>query len=784
MPVYSECEYGPDQKIPKEIGSACRGFLTALKESGDPKPYLDRISILMKESGEAEVRTSLSEPLEDYLRNILAVKTSVRLTKDGRDYLEDVSLHAMLCAFSGQNGHRRGAVYCRFHQFDVLTHCVITALRTLESPLEDDKAQARLFVTALVHDMGKAPTQVVKKNGISFPSHCLYGAARLREMWCKDYGTWFTESEWELMSDTVLYHMCTPCHDTAIAVYRALPPKLQENMKLLHKADKAGDVPYGPICHPTKQWNGDVSLANLPLRGVIFMLVGYSGQGKTTLAKYIAERLTAMNVPVRVFTRDLFMLEVARTIDELATAQTAFDIVAREGKSREVSSLFREAVNSAINQGLVAVVDTMGLCYRSRTAFVPPNHALRIAVFPVRKQPVTEEDGRRHGMTREVQVKVAGLRPTILDPFGFIQMGEAQTDYRPVSALRDDNRAKENPCTPHFNVLTSHHGLPNGLLDHVVHEVVPGLCTGNGSDHMETYIKKLAGAGATSESFEDTVARIADHFRTLKYHVRFPMTPHGGGDWYEVMIIKYMDGVNRLWSELWCLQGRSCIVCFNKVTGGVHVIYAMPRGPEVITYPNQGVETQDLRFEKNGKEIPMVFEKGLAEGKALLDNAGSPEAGTGFVVSAKKDGLAFRLICLTENSPFCPIWGDMLNTLDNPVLNLFRVTSLQVSDGQVLMIPASNGTAFCAGPDDETTMWMMSALLLYSGVPYGDLSRENYLGLLEAALPAFIRQAFQTYRDNFDGTNCMMYFEALGGPDRGGVGAGAGGRGGAQAGGG
>jgi hypothetical protein len=142
---------------------------------------------------------------------------------------------------------------CPFHMEDNFTHCFMTMASILTNFLETLPPSA-LFqrgVCALFHDIGKGNTMCVthKKNGssiVSYPCHCLAGSIILRHIWGSHFSRWFNPNEWDLMCDTILYHMCGCNRDPdalCMTLLAHLPQSLLLELYALAQADVRGALP-------------------------------------------------------------------------------------------------------------------------------------------------------------------------------------------------------------------------------------------------------------------------------------------------------------------------------------------------------------------------------------------------------------------------------------------------------------------------------------------------------------------------------------------------------------
>lgn len=287
------------------------------------------------------------------LSEFLLVRFILKESDGNMQYEYSTNLTNILSDSSREHIHTS----CPFHMEDNFTHCFMTMLASLTQSL--DSTSTILFqnaVCALLHDIGKGNTRCLmsKKNGynrVSYPCHCLAGSIILRHMWGDHFSKWFNDVEWDLMCDTILYHMCGYNRDPdviCLTLLAHLPTPLRAQLEQLGRADVRGALPMQSfisqvpcLADDQKSLNelllkaSDVTSfegllsgklfapMNPPLKGVFIVLMGTSACGKSHTANLIRTTLVEHGVCddlIHHLQRDKFIInEGARLLGKISS---------------------------------------------------------------------------------------------------------------------------------------------------------------------------------------------------------------------------------------------------------------------------------------------------------------------------------------------------------------------------------------------------------------------------------------------------------------------------------
>lgn len=566
------------------IARATRDLLRSIvhRELIELPGHVTEINLALKEMGKAlipDVDTTFME-LAVALSDILCAKTMVKQSNKVVQADVEVRLADILSdsgkthvhSFTQEDGT---CITCPFHILDNLSHCLLAAMRTLKHATVDMGLTIRRFMTALLHDIGKKSTlRITKYGNITYAGHCLFGSIQLIHLWSPEaYGAYFTAEQWQLMSDTVLYHMCGPNKGTCDEekeLLAKLPAPLLEELRVLGIADHTGDIPFeafdkGLPYTAADEWDivegligtqttGDF-MTKLGLRGILFALMGRSAQGKTTVALEMKEKLITAGVPefaIHIINRDYRLLEAAAKIsgipiEELDGAKAHEIVEARAAEQKaagkktikqEITESMKEEADYYLQAGHIVFYDTMGIFFGGARKFFMPSeakNALRIAIWPVRTTIIDDADlagGTRHGMDMVKQIDLAGAFSILDEPVdgGVGDRNGLLSDVRPVSA--GYNFVKDNnSMSPHFNVTVATkvrpgQKLPNTLLEHVLTWPTE-LEYSEATDPTETMnmceLLNYLWTRSQAATHEERVCNMIEFFLQRAYGVSFPM---------------------------------------------------------------------------------------------------------------------------------------------------------------------------------------------------------------------------------------------------------------------
>lgn len=283
-----------------------------------------------------------------------------------------------------------------------------------------------------------------------------------------------------------------------------------------------------------------------------------------------------------------------------------------------------------------------------------------------------------------------------------------------VAVAHDGREAKTEAIIDWFKARAYMVGLPlQGYLRRATYLLALARGDAVDSASMRELRSRLANEGSFLQSAakEAATASVAEHQARVDELTELA---------HSCLTIKYLDGVNRLWSAPWHIQARTPIVVFCG--GEWRVTTAMPRGPEVAGDKEHGVtalqdvDTSDPRDLDHFADHYQRIIRAMAEGSESEDAASIEK----IICSSKRDGMCFRVSIFRRGSAEHEFWAQALRYVDDPWQVAFAGASKRCDelDGAVVL-PASNGTALLTTPSIQD--WMACSIAMSYGVSHDEL---------------------------------------------------------------
>ena len=240
-----------------------------------------------------------------------------------------------------------------------------------------------------------------------------------------------------------------------------------------------------------------------------------------------------------------------------------------------------------------------------------------------------------------------------------------------------------------------------------------------------------------------------------------------------ISMLKYRDGVNQLWSEPWHFETRSSLCCYigDPENGDYDVTGVMPRGAEVAGHKKFNITNIQDITDVNDEEEKSKFAPPIQKIITSINNGTECEDFLEIVASSKRDGMCFRLFCINKQSKSFDLLTRAVRIVDDKLVDRFVSLSLAMSEGEWMMIPASNGTLFLTHPG--VINWMMCSMAISAGVSHEKLCQSASEGVQsldvvdKGILEKFIKDLLKL-NDNPKLSKIVNVhaFEAIGGPNR------------------
>jgi hypothetical protein len=337
---------------------------------------------------------------------------------------------------------------CDFHKEDLFTHLFLVAIISMSRAClqnSDEGHDAFLMIlglTALLHDIGKPGciALIPKKKWLSYPFHGEMGAGLLARIWTPAFG--ISQNVWETICRTISVHMCGyhECdHTSSETQYKwdLLSHEPDEVKKMLTYLS-VGDY-FGGIKGASVQQDVDAYLASRPrfnehimrpfdsnfltkynLTGIMIVIRGMSGSGKSRCVSLLAEQFQKLNAPFRYLERDAVMAMTVREFlkeepvmakpvgDEYARIYKVYDANKKDLNSK-VNDKLKELILEGAIKGEIVIIDTLMSYYRSFEELFSKQlrQMFIMAVDVVRNTPLIQADADRMGITLETQIGIS-----------------------------------------------------------------------------------------------------------------------------------------------------------------------------------------------------------------------------------------------------------------------------------------------------------------------------------------------------------------------------------------
>lgn len=541
----------------------------------------------------------------------------------------------------------------------------------------------KYYLAGFLHDIGKPGTTKRWRNRklLTMKGHAIVGAAILDSwMFCEnEFRETFnlTKSDLECIAAVTNYHMCgyfpNQTDEFRIDCFKAcMNEEARELLCGLRVGDCNGREPKC-VANDADFWDTQDEFEKLIRgkfeyekfsknfedgNGVLISVQGYSGNGKTSISKYIEKYLDYENIVV--VNRDAIMYEMM--VQEMNQGKKedgkeipygeVYNYYKNHENKREISKslndIMREKIQSVLSANRICIVDTMAtLSPRIRTEMFPPivKKSLRIFVWVHRAEYMGREDNNNNNDYQDYK-----------NPIGYsiawdkmISVTEERRRKNTTSLLGEEEnkqllhqrlgenerllhqRRKENEggrivvddnnFRPHFSLpisfdnTTIMYGSLGELLLNVVapkqqqQQQLLGETPSSRiiEETLNLSLKELLEGLLLGGGGDDIVGTITNFFKTHRYIVKMKYYPDV--DTYTV-IIRYIDGLNTLWQPRWAREARGrayAIVKTKKKKKNIVVVEvkkSLERGVELLTreHLKRNIsETQDLSIHNAAK---------------------------------------------------------------------------------------------------------------------------------------------------------------------------------------
>lgn len=659
---------------------------------------------------------------------------------------------------------RKGKLYvCDYHQESLFLHLHLAMMVTFsrvpfDMPFDE---MLRYAFIALVHDIGKVKTVDIIKikdyHWTRFSGHGEIGSGILSMIWNHDFEKYFTKIVWENICRTVAVHMCgyhetNPDSIQAKYCWNLLKlenENVKDNLYYLSIADHYGAIPKEPHHDHTEfdcsrndfkmaiseTFNSSDFYKNNELNGMIILVRGMSGSGKSSYVKRITDRFNELNVQYTIIERDEIMCQIAaKSIGEICTKRSTgeqykkyYDIYQSKNLGFSVNEEMKNRISQSLSENRVVILDTVMSLFKPIDNVLPniASTTFIVAIDIIRCTKFTESDAMRMGYDIDKQVQLHGSR----DIFYWLPEDTKNRLLEFSSYSTSKISSNKNVSRPRlvFQVAwKNEYEIGNDevmrQLDELVKPFIGLKVTENESS--ENDIVSFVNYLYQKHGYQNMRKFIVEKGFTVCVPPEFKNTPYDN----RVIRIKYID-TNRLWKPKWTRQCRGVTLLLNDSDEWVCVKYQLQRGAEVLTgihLKADITETESFSMTDFGSGVEILDENQQETIKLLMSRSD-----INAILSFKSDGSLFGV------NMYSGKYKTLMTQLIQDYADEFCKTVLQkANELELPFVPIfSSQATFFLG--DMMHDYMVTAILGDSMIPESEFS--NYSPI----------EAFRKYGDKF-----------------------------------
>jgi hypothetical protein len=746
-----------------------------------------------------------AEIMNDFLKLLVQFKTPYTMMKRFQD------LTRQHC--HGPNNEKESCT-CSFHQESLLLHLLRSMLMAYkysqdENPISEDqcyldndentlttlttgfKNLVLICFTALNHDIGKPPTRIVssKNNFTGFPLHEIISAIMVESMLGR--GNYpFNNEDIRFICDVIALHMCgfakTPTPHRLMMIATQLKAydeeyrkRLIDGLCIMAKADKAGAIPYEgyeskTICADDSDFrenllsciNDENHLQNMidekQFVGLMLLMNGRSGDGKTTYAKAVLSYCKLHDIPCELFNRDDFICQFAsRKLGSEVSYSDAREYVYANELEKNVDSEMKNKIDNAIKQGVICIIDTMKIYYGH---FKVEDNIARMMVHFYNPNGVTEEDATRHHENFKAQVQSAGeTSPSDPCPRKGIMNGarremclaSGNENGSVVGQASEVRRPNADATNTTFNSLEFVTGFlklwskckpyKSPVDDMTLHELIEYLLEKFESiEDIKNWFGERNYSVRSPNMRENRLVRIVLMKKFgIEQCIKFngnekekeeeeeeAMNAYDKMNKDELLkkldelnfninhsiILKYREGINRDFYAPWHIESRSTIILFYE-DRTFDIIPVMHRGPEVL-----GKETQDMKGFDTSSFSQQLNEIVSRLNGIHIDGIDMNRVNDEIIITSKTDGSCMRVVRVKAGTPYDDLLKKIQDASRDVLGKAFTEAAKKVTTEYAFYL-WTNGTM---GTGSEEMQAYIVASLVYS-----DVEKSSLLKLIE-----------------------------------------------------
>ncbi|AYV78570.1 MAG: hypothetical protein Edafosvirus18_19 [Edafosvirus sp.] len=470
--------------------------------------------------------------------------------------------------------------------------------------------------TALLHDIGKYSCvgilNIKDKKWTQFPFHGEMGSGIIQQAYNDEFAKLISKAEWEYIARTICVHMCGYHeHNPHLAqtkykwsLLQLESSNVKEMLSILSVADhfagikKRGEVhevDYKSFIESRDTFKKSITSSTFDikefmktntLQGTILMMCGMSCSGKSTLTTKIVSALNKFGITTCIIERDDVLCKcVAKFLKEpIPAGKVTGETYLRYRKvyeEKKLSNVVNKTMSSEIDKelktGKFVILDTVMNIFKGIETATPESikKAFKIAIHVIRDQLITEEDGKRLGISLSKQLEIHG--------------DKTEFAWLPQSIIGENHFGGRLKQLTSISTASDVFGCRDKMRPHLVHTATWKL----GHDELIRQLLILGGtemkieSGATNEMIMNICEYVNHLYKQYGFDRMKSMITTNGfllksyAEFDNKMIkIKYIDGC-QYWKAKWARQCRGVFLFLNSNDKFICIKYQLQRGAEI-----------------------------------------------------------------------------------------------------------------------------------------------------------------------------------------------------------
>ena len=490
----------------------------------------------------------------------------------------------------------------------------------------------KMYITGLFHDIGKPGTYTEGTTFIGFKGHGPVGASVLISLWSNELEKELkiSKNDWDDICTCTSVHMCgyflTQSTEYHKFYFSILSPKVKKMLSILRTADQISLVPHeanvisiqeieDKLKESQNSFNQSIKIndniddndiinflnKNKLDKGLIFYINGSSASGKTTYALNFIKKLILFGVKesqIGNISRDLYIVNhylKMQSLNKITDKEITPEIYKKayshyESNKKENFKIINLEISNDISKiivnGGIVVIHSLITMFPSINSIIP-DIAINTPKFSIwinRNELICSADAdERLGLSIQEQINLHGDRDM------FNPLSSKNLNWYNLISICEFS---DNEIGKHLDKSRSHLTLSTGWYnnDYNINYLLENVII-----KIYNYNQSISRIPSLEEVHDMNDIKLLEYLGSIDKIKEFFNLHH-----YKVNIInniigiKYIDGINKIWKPLWARKMRGKYYYVNPTTSKVIVIKdSLIRGMEILPkkYEKYGITT-------------------------------------------------------------------------------------------------------------------------------------------------------------------------------------------------